>query len=471
MSLVSAPDSVSTLVISARGGALGRARSETAHHLRPGLEHALRRTAGGELSRRERRLLLAAIVLGLGVRVAYVLATRHFRLAGDEVEYDSEGWLIATGHFFYTRLPYGILTDGAWKPPGYPLWVGFWYALAGHNPLVVRFAQVPLGAVNIVLSWVLARRLFGARVAVAAAFVVAIYPLAFQYEELLYSESLATPLTLAMLILIFTGTPSRRRAVACGLVMGISLLVRSSDVFLLAGMLVAWMVARGWRRGLALTVLTTVVAALVISPWTIRNEIVLHGFVPIAIDDAALYGTFNAQSAHDPVWPYAWRNAPPDAAPLFDPAHPLSELTLHSRLLHLGLSYISAHPTSLLGAFFWNGLSRLWDIRHRSRSLAEVKFEGRSRLLTNLGLDAYDVLLPLALIGLWRARRRRRGLVLGVLALALAASIVFTSDSGTRYRATLEPLIAVLACAGAYGMLPAGAIHWLAKPRTVANRS
>jgi hypothetical protein len=104
----------------------------------------------------------------------------------------------------------------------------------------------------------------------------------------------------------------------------------------------------------------------------------------------------------------------------------------------------------VLQAFFWNGLSRLWDIRHRSRSLAEVPFEGRSRLVTNLGLDAYDVLLPLALIGLWRARRRRY-IVLGLLALAFGASIVFTTDSGTRYRAPLEPVIAVLASVGALG--------------------
>jgi hypothetical protein len=123
---------------------------------------------------------------------------------------------------------------------------------------------------------------------------------------------------------------------------------------------------------------------------------------------------------------------------------------LRARLIHSALTYISAHPSSVPEAFFWNGLSRLWDVRRRSRSLAEVPFEGRSRLVTNLGLDFYDVLLPLALVGLWRARRRH-WLVLGVLAIALGASIVFTGDSGTRYRATLEPLIAVLACAGVLG--------------------
>ena len=192
------------------------------------------------------------------------------------------------------------------------------------------------------------------------------------------------------------------------------------------------------------------VAVLVIAPWTVRNAIVLHGFVPISLQDAALYGTFNATSAHDPVFPYAWRREPPSAAALFDPHHPLPDVTLRAKLIHLGESYISAHPESVPAAFFWNGLSRLWDIRRRSRALAEVPFEGRSRLVTNLGLDAYVLLLPLALLGLWRARRRR-SLVLGVLAIALGASIVFTVDAGTRYRATLEPLIAILACAGVLG--------------------
>jgi peptidoglycan/LPS O-acetylase OafA/YrhL len=137
-------------------------------------------------------------------------------------------------------------------------------------------------------------------------------------------------------------------------------------------------------------------------------------------------------------------------AHLFDPHHPLSDVTLRSKLITSGVDYIKAHPASVPEAFFWNGLSRLWDIRRRSRALAEVPFEGRSRLVNNLGLDAYLVLLPLALIGLWRTRRRR-ALVLGILGLALGASIVFTVDAGTRYRAPLEPLIAIMACVAVLG--------------------
>jgi 4-amino-4-deoxy-L-arabinose transferase-like glycosyltransferase len=407
-------------------------------------------TDGGEVTTRERMLLAAAIVLGLAIQLIYVVATRHYKLAGDQPEYDAEAQLIAHGHWFYTRLPYGILHAGAWKAPAYPAWLALWYALVGHHPIVVRLIQVPVGALTIPLTWLLARRLFGARVALVAAFVVAVYPLAWQYDGLLYPEALATPLYVLLLIVTLTGTPTRRRAIGFGLLVGVALLLRPTTEFIFLGALVGWSLMVGWRRGLGLTVVAVLAAVVVVAPWTIRNAIVLHGFVPISLQDAALYGTFNSISAHDPVSPYAWRDDPAPDAYLFNPAHPLSDVTLRSRLIHNGVSYIEAHPASLFAAFFWNGLSRLWDVRHQSLALAEVPFEGRSRFVTKVGLDMYYVLLVLALVGLWRARHRR-WFVFAVLALALGASIVFTVDSGTRYRAPLEPLIVVLACIGAIG--------------------
>jgi 4-amino-4-deoxy-L-arabinose transferase-like glycosyltransferase len=424
----------------------------------------LGRLAGEDLPTRELGWLAASIALGLAVRVAYVLLTRHYALAGDAPEYDLEGQMIAHGHLFWTSLPYGVEHAGAWKAPGYPAWVGLWYTLLGHHPTAVRLVQVPLGAVTILLSWLLARRLFGARVGVVAAFAVALYPLAWQYEELLYPESLATPLTLAVLVVMLTRPPSRRNAVVTGILVGISLLVRPSGEFLVLGALIAWGVSAGWRRGFGLAVIAAVCAALVVAPWTVRNAIVMHGFVPISLQDAALYGTFNSVSAHDPVSPYGWRREPPDVVDLLNPAHPLGDVKLRSALIHRGLSYISAHPASPFAAFFWNGLSRLWDIRRRSNSLGEVPFEGRSRFVSEVGLDLYDVLLPLALVGLWRARRRRRSVMVGVIALALGASITFTVEGGTRYRATLEPLIVVLGAVGALGVGEAADVRLPSRP-------
>src|SRR5579884_267274 len=118
------------------------------------------RLPGGEVDSRQLWLLLVAVAIGVVIRVVYLALFSHPPLRGDETEYDLQGQLIASGPVFWTRAPYGILHASAWKAPGYPLWVGFWYAIAGHHPIVVRAAQVPLGVVTIVLTWHLARRLF-----------------------------------------------------------------------------------------------------------------------------------------------------------------------------------------------------------------------------------------------------------------------------------------------------------------------
>jgi 4-amino-4-deoxy-L-arabinose transferase-like glycosyltransferase len=392
----------------------------------------------------ERRLLIAAILLGLVVRVAYVLVTRHLHLAGDAYEYDHEGALIAQGHWWWTAAPFHHLHPSAWKAPLYPLWVGAWYSIVGHHVLAVRLVQaLACGPLTIALTWLLARRLFGWRVAAAAALVVAVYPLAFQYEELLYSEALAVPLTLGFMLLALTGRPTARRAAAAGALLGVALLIRPTSFILLAAALIAWAAAAGIRRGLALTIVSVAVAIACVAPWTIRNAIVEHGFLPISLQDSAAYGTFNSDAAADPVSPYMWRPLPPSEAKTI--TKPTTDLAFAQRLKHLAITYVRAHPSSLAAAFFWNGLSRLWDVRRPARALFEVPFEGRSRTVAELGLYSYYLLFVLALVGLWHARRRR-ALVGAFLATALLASVVFTIDSGTRYRAPFEPLIAILAC-------------------------
>lgn len=414
----------------------------------PLAESAASMLARLDLPRREREYLVAAVVLGVLLRVGFVALTRHAALAGDELEYDLEARLFAAGHLFWTTFPYGIAHGTALKAPGYTAWLGALYAVLGHHPAVVEALQGGIcGPLTIVLTFLIGRRLFGVRVGLGAAALVAVYPFAWQYEVRLYSESIATPLTLAVVLLFLDRSVSVRRAVSVGVLIGVLLLVRPTSVFLLLGLLVAVLLRHGWVRGLRVAVVAGVCAVLVVVPWTIRNELVVHGFVPISLQDAAGYGTFNAQSASDPVWPYAWRPDPLSARVMLDPRVHRTELQLRSMALSLQDSYISAHPFSVVEAFFWNGLSRLWDIRRPARPLFEVRFEGRSRALTIAGLCMYYVLAPLALAALVRMSRRRRDVAWPLAAMALGASVVFTVDAGTRYRAPLEPLIVVLACA------------------------
>ena len=399
-------------------------------------------------SRRELALVAVAIAVGLSLRLAYVLITQDHTLAGDEPDYDTQGRFLADGEFLVGIRPTGEPHETLWKAPGYPVWVGVWYAILGADvDRVLAVQALLLGPVTIVLTWLLGRHLFSRWVGVLAAGVVAVYPFAWQFEARLYSEALGTPLLLLLLLVVLGRPPTTGRAAVVGALMAVIVLVRPSSILLLAGVALAWWVAAGWRRGTVLTAVTVGVTVLAVAPWTYRNYVIQGGFVPISAQDAAGYGVFNDDAANDPDKPYAWRAFTTRERDLLArlPSGELTETEFRDELRSRMVDYIEEHPESVPKAYFWNGLSRLWDIRRPSHVLDEVPFEGRSAKLTWAGLGMYWVLLPLALAGLWFARARRE-IVLPVLGIALAASVVYTLDATTRYRAPLEPVIAILAC-------------------------
>lgn len=411
------------------------------------------RAALAAVPRRDLQLLLAAVALGLLVRVVYVLVTWDHQLAGDEPEYHMQGAFIVDGNWFWSATPYGIPHPSAWKTPGYPLFLGLIYAVGGKDPDIAMLVQVLiLGPLTITLTWLLGRRLFGAWVGTAAAFVAALHPFVWQYEARLFAEALATPLTLAILLLILD-RPTLRRLAAAGALSGALILVKPSAVHIMAALAAAALVASGPRRGLAKAAVALTACVLVIAPWTVRNYAEFDTFIPLSVQDAGIYGVFNDDAAQDDEHPWIWRPVTTRDAALFDPARPLDDAELRAELRDRAFEYIEDHPSSVPKAFFWNGLTRFWDVRDPNEALNEVQFQGRSRTLTWIGLVIWWVVLPLGLAGLWLARRRRE-IVVPLAAMFALACFVYIGNSGTRYRAPFEPVIAVLACSALASMRP-----------------
>lgn len=412
----------------------------------------LQRAAGAvPLSRRELMLVGGAMALGLLIRIAYVLITKDHTLAGDEIFYDEQARFAADGRWFWSTTPSGIPHESLWKPPGYSAWLGAAYWLLGSDPDRALFAQSFIGPVTIALTWLLGRRLFNPTVGVVAAAVVAVYPFAWQFDVRLYSESIATPLTLLFLLVILERVPTPRRAALAGVLIGAGLLIRPSTAMLVPTLLVAWWVTAGFRRSAVMTAVAVGAAILVVAPWTYRNYAVEGGFVPVSVQDAAGYGTFNDDAANDPVWPYGWRPLPSRDRDLPARARTMTDTEFRAELQRRMREYIKEHPESVPKAFFWNGLSRLWDIRRPARVLDEARLDGRTPSVAAVGLGMYYLVLPLALLALWRLRGRR-ALVAPLLAMAFASSVIYTLDSGTRYRAPFEPVLVVLAACSAVAL-------------------
>jgi hypothetical protein len=398
-------------------------------------------------SRRELAFVAGAVVLGIALRLAYVLATQGHTLAGDEIEYDIEGRFAAAGQFLWSTTPTGEPHASMWKTPGYSAWVGLLYALLGRSPDRVMAVQaVVFAPITIGLSWALARRLFTPAAGMVTAALVAVYPNAWQFDVRLYAEVLATPLTLLVLLAALTAQrPGWRRAALTGVALGALVLVKPSGIALAAPVAVMWLMTSGLRTGALRLAATLAVAGLVVAPWVVRNYTLdSEHFVPLSVQGAANYGVFNDDSANDRENPWAWRPVPRRDRALF--ASRPSEGELYHELNRRGRAYLADHPTAFVKALYYNGVTRLWDLRPPEDALREVSFQGRTREVAIAGLAMYWPLLALALaglVGLWRARRRE--IVVAVLALAAVASVLHVSVAVTRYRAVYEPLVVTLA--------------------------
>lgn len=227
-----------------------------------------------------RNQLLLALGLAVAVRLACLgLVDYHFDV-GDASSYRASA-LKLLEHGTYT-----LSVTPPWEPTAFrpPLYAAFSAAIASVSPSIsaLRFAQLLLSLGQVVLLWLVARRLVP-RAATWVLFLGALSPFDAVYVGAGLSECLTSFLLVAALsgLVLLDGT---RRVLVAGVALGLACLARDVYVALVPFGAVAWVVfggaSRRQRLGQALAV--SVVAALVVVPWTIRNAVHFHRFIPVS---------------------------------------------------------------------------------------------------------------------------------------------------------------------------------------------
>lgn len=393
----------------------------------------------------------ALLALALLCRVAVVIAWPHERPQLDAVDYDAIARSLAGGHGF----PDSVFTAGggpaAIRPPAYPVMLGGVYAVAGHHYVAARLVQALIGTLSVALLGLLANRLIGRRVAIAALAIGAVYPVLIAMDTALLSESLFTALMLGALVCAFEARASERPlpwAVGCGVVLGLATLTRQNALLLL---LPVWMaISDGPQPGrvrmrAALVVLGFTV--LTVAPWTIRNTVEFHSFVPVATQSGVLLaGMYNDHARADPVFPAAWRppNAEPEYADLFaDPS--LNEAELDAKLRRRAVRYARDHKGYVASAFQHNVRRML----HLHGTAFERFADADRNMVGDLARPArwsFYVVALLAIAGAFTACARRAPLYLWLVPFLMFVSGAFFSGL-VRYRLALDPFLVLLAAA------------------------
>ena len=439
--------------------------------------------------RRFRWGLAAIAALGLVVRTANVLWWRPSvdaigdggTLSGDAFFYHWQANALADGHGFIDPGAWRFLdtfTPSAAHPPGYSSYLAIWSALGLDSLTAHRLASCLLGVATVVVIGLVGRRLAGDRAGWTAAGLAAGYPMLWINDGMLMSESLAVLSTTLFLWAAyrFRDHPGFGPAALLGATIGLAALSRTEVVLLFPTVAVPFALLvkeRPWRDRVLMAATCCGVGLLVVAPWVLHN---LTRFdEPVTMTSGT--GAALSAGACDEVWegPLIGYYAPCFQEPFPGASDDLlARLEADPQSRALRVEYAESVDESVRDlpaaeaarAYYRDNrgelpkvlaarVARVWgvwpDVRQTVELDAEV--ENRGRAATWAGQLAYWALLPLGVGGLVVLWRRRQS-VLPIVALAGVVTFAAVITFGvTRYRATFEPALVVVAAVGIDALL------------------
>jgi 4-amino-4-deoxy-L-arabinose transferase-like glycosyltransferase len=258
------------------------------------------------MSHRRLRTYLAVgaiLALALGLRIAEVQTT-SYRLTNDGFLYMRLGKEITQSGDYSARDRGAGGTKGptAYFPPLFPYFLAGVESISGQsNPRntaihPTRISQAVLGTVTVAMIGLVGFEAFGATVALVALAIAAVYPVLIELSGAIVAENLSTALILAASWAALRARRAHRAllwVLLTGALAGLATLTHeNSAVIVLPLTAAAWAPPRrSWRSARA-PALLLVAAVATVAPWTIRNAIVMHDFIPVADENGiTLVGT------------------------------------------------------------------------------------------------------------------------------------------------------------------------------------
>lgn len=384
-------------------------------------------------------LLVVALALRLGWCLSRPAGEAEFGGMPDQVGYlelarnllRGEGLRYVDERFGASAVVYAV------RMPGYPLFV----AALGASVRAVRVAQAVIDTSTVLAVYLLARRWLPARTPrwgpLLAAGVMALNPFLVFFCALLLTETLFTAM-LAWAVLLL----SSRRTLFWGIVLlALSVHVRPSAVLLPVALpvLAVWATAArpGWRHQVLPATAGAATGALLLFaallPWAWRNHNVLGRWVWSTTNDGiTAYDGFNPRAAGGSDQSFT-RDMPG--------LRQMTELERNDYFGRLAREYVRENPARAV-ALTLRKVARTWS----PLPLSDEYATRRNVAIGLLYSLPFDVLV---LIGLIRGRVGWRAALLLAAPAAYFTVIHALSVGSLRYRVPAEPLLAVLAAAGA----------------------
>jgi len=411
------------------------------------------RVRGGPGRRRFAFWLTGVALLGLVVRVVYVLVIgRHLTLGFDAIWYELQAGTVASGKGYVdpdSFYRFGHLVPTANFPPLWPIVLAVADRLGLDTRTGFQLVGALLGTVTVVLAGLVGRRVQGSRVGLVTALIVACCPMLIAADGSLMSESLYVLLVTAAVVAAYRALdrPTLLRFGLVGLLVGLAALTRADALFLapILAVALAWRV-RGPSTGrrLALGAAVLGVCVVVMVPWIASRSSQMKTTVVMSSNSGSMLAGANCPSTYGRrllgAWDFDCTVGPAEAGG--------TELDVAARSRTAGTQYARDHVGRLVLVGPARVL-RVWGLWSPVDATRLEVIESRNDRWQYVGW-AYDlVALAVAVPGTVLLVRRRAELapmVAVVLAVIVTAALSYGNQ---RFRLSAEPVVAVAAATAA----------------------
>lgn len=406
----------------------------------------------------ERQMLIGLFTFALGLRLGAVIYFGVPDPIKEESGQIAHNLIRGAG---YTFDFYGYRVEAplqAFIPPLYPLII-YIVLRWGHEPATaLGLAQALIGSFTPIFMYFLIRQLADSSTALVSASSTAIYPV-FLIQT---SRPLSTTLLACLITAVITATVLLQhggyfRGLALGLALGLAALAHTTMLGLIP-IVILWLwlnhrtISRAWQK---LTV-ALVVAALIISPWLMRNYLIFGKWV-VSTNGGMTFWNGNNPFTTGCGWDvriervraYTGRPLPeyppqgivtiaqyPLPKELETQVGQLDELELDRRLFQAGIEFIQTRPRSWLNLTVQKLVS-FWWFRPNIGTLGRL-YDPEWILPYQV---LYVLLLPLAVSGVILSFKQSRKYSLFYLCFAYFTVAYVAFNVVTRYRFEIEQFL------------------------------
>lgn len=400
--------------------------------------------------------------LALAVRIIYNhTVAYHYYPLHDSAFYQGIGFHLLNEHCFCLE-DYIPTVDRA---PLWPFVIAGISVIFGPNDYFARLFLCLVGSGTCVLVYLFARDLFSWRIGILAGVFAAIYPELYIYDGWLYTESLFIFLLFAICYGLYRlqHTPERnwRIWIICGVLLGLLSLTRPNGIIVI-GLFVVWCAIMVWQKFLSLRVtirgvlVSTLIAIVLIAPWTVRNYLVSHTFIPVAVGDGTvLLGAYNNEVLVKSTYPGGpkgtWINpnvSRPDVVrpfPLYT-CTPSCEVAREAAFKDAAIKWIQEN-IKIMPHLLKLHVINMWQPDTYEADLPTVRFSQQpsTQFVVHMMKTWPIYLFVLAALGLvvtlWRWRELL--FIYFMIIVTIAQNIVYYGSA--RLRAPIEPMLILLA--------------------------